>query len=1091
MPDQNERASAPDVAPGPPPDERVPVAGVGASAGGLEALERFFQAVAPDCGMAFVVILHLDPDRESRVDEILSRYAPFPVIQVTEPVRLEPGRAYVIAPHTQLELDGNLLLPELVSGRNRPRHPIDAFFRSLSDDRGRGAIGVVLSGTGDDGTLGLRRIREKGGITAAQTPDEAAYSSMPENAIATGMVELILPAAEIPARLVQDSEGQGRESLETPEQADPALDRIVAALREETGRDFRGYKRTTFFRRIDRRMLFNRIADIGEYATLVETDGRERRILYKELLISVSRFFRDGDAWTFLAEEVLPELFARKTSDEDVRVWVPGCATGEEAYSVAMLLHEQAAELDVPPPSIQIFATDIDEEALDFARSAAYPGSIEDEVDDERIRRFFTRDQGHHHVGRPLRDSVLFATHDVRSDPPFLRLDLVSCRNLLIYMEAEVQRSVHERLHYGLREGGVLFLGSSESAEAEYFEPISKKHRIFRRRPGPSPVPLARLSRRAGTGSDRGGPLRRRTADTGDIPPETVHGRLLDELGFPSAVVNGQYEIVHMSKGISPYLHQPEGVPTADILKLVAEPVELELRTALYRAFKHREASKHRIRTEVRGQTRTVAVAVHPGPEGSPLESFALVLFEKDPGGDGNDDGDRQKSATDTMVRELEEELRQTKLQLQSTIEEREATIEELQSANEELQSVNEEQQAAREELESRREELQSLNEELATVNQEYRSKIEELDELNADLHNLIRSTDIATVFLSRDLSVRRFTPTTEEIFNLRSQDEGRAFSDLTHKLREIGDLTRECRTVLETGESVEEEAASSNDRWYNVRILPYRSSDGEPDGIVITCYDITSQKRMEEELREARDAAREAERLKGHFVATVSHELRTPLNALLGYVQLMEEEVWGPLTEEQSTYLQRMQVCTRHLDFMIGQILTFSRMEEGKEPVEPESVDAGDLVREVAAILEPQAEEKGLDLAVELDPGDLGMVTDPGKVRQILLNLGSNALKFTEVGRVHLAVRPGSDSVEFEVRDTGVGIAPENLERVFERFWQTDRERHPPAQAGTGLGLAVARRLTELLGGRMEVESEVGEGSVFRALLPRASDQG
>ena len=1080
-------APAPLPEAGPPGRAPLAVVGIGASAGGLKALQLFFEAVPPGSGMAWVVIIHLDPGRESRIAALLQDRTALPVTQVTRPVELQADHVYIIPPGHDLAMhDRGIRVHERGAGLHVP---VDLFFRTLADAYGPDAVGVVLSGTGSDGTSGVRSIKERGGITVAQEPAEAEYDGMPASAIATGHVDLVLPAGRIPAELLRLRKAPSALCADAPPaDTEALLARVFAALRARTGHDFSLYKRSTVLRRLDRRLRFNGVSTLEEYLPLLRAGEAEPAALVRDLLISVSGFFRDADAFTALADAV-PALFAGKGPDDAVRVWVVGCATGEEAYSIGILLREHAATLE-SPPQIQMFATDIDEKGYAWGREALYPPAAVAEISPERLRRFFVQEPGGFRVGKPLREAVLFAVHNVLHDPPFSRLDLISCRNLLIYLQPEAQEQVVETFHYALQAGGLLFLGASESAgESGLFVPAAGPQRLYRRNAAPHRVP-PRLS--AADPPARAGP---RAADA-EGPGRTafaygpLHLRMLEEYAPPSLVVNERLEVVHLSGGAGRYLHLGEGEPSHDLIALSRGDLRLELRAALYQAFEKGLPTTRRVRADGDGGP-PVSLRVHPPVEGGEAGRYALVVFEEQARTEAEEpeappqapDGSGHRRA----VTRLEEELRRTREQLEHASAARDRTVAELQAANQELRSINEEQRAAAEELETSREEIQSVNEELTTINQEHQTTIEELKRTNADLRNLIESTEIGTIFLDREMRIRRFTPAVEALFNFVGTDGGRPLAHITHRLHYPA-LVEDVQGVLTSLRRIEREVRSEAGAWYVVRINPYRAFDDRVDGVVLTCYDITAQKRVEEELREAKLAAEAANLAKGAFLATLSHEFRTPLNAILGFADILHLD--GPLTEAQERKIERIRAGSWHLASMIDEILSFAKLDEGREQVRSERFDARSVAREAEMLVEPLAAAKGLAFVLDL-PGEAAWLeTDAGKARQILANLCGNAVKYTERGEIRLSVRAEGEQVVFEVADSGIGIAPEHQARIFDRFWQVD-SASTRSFGGMGIGLAAAREFSRLLGGDVEVESEPGRGSTFRVRLPRTQGDG
>jgi len=1063
------------------PESALAVVGVGASAGGLKALQQFVEAVPADSGLAFVVIVHLDPERESRMSELLQDRAAIPVTQVNAPVKVEANHIYVIPPGQDLMMRGGGL--ELRDRGERSEHsPIDLFFRTLAEACGSDAVGVVLSGTGSDGTAGIRYIREAGGITVAQSPDEAAYGGMPASVIATGLIDLVLPSGQITGELIRLRQRPMTADNGAPApEAEADLAGVLAALRNRTGHDFSMYRRATVLRRLDRRLRFNNVTTLAQYQPLLEASTTESQALLRDLLISVSSFFRDPDAYEALSAQV-PSLFAGKSAADAVRVWVVGCATGEEVYSIAMLLSEHAATL-ADPPRLQLFATDIDEHGYAWARAGLYPAAAVAGLGGERLKKFFTPEEGGYRIAKALRELVLFAGHNVLHDPPFMRMDLISCRNLFIYLEPEAQERVLETFHFATNPAALLFLGASESAgDSGLFGPIGgSTQRLFRRGAARQRA-LPRLS--AADPQPASVITRPPSAAPAATQPRfsygSLHVRMLEHYAPASAIVNERLDVVHLSESVSRFLRAGAGEPTHNVLKMTSGELRKVLRTALYHAFETKSPSVRQVRTEIDGLRREVRVQVRPEVVDGSAELLALLIFEIVDSG-AAPAGSASGEAPSWAESDMEEELRRTRNLLESTNEAHDRTVAELQTVNEELQSINEEQKAATEELETGREEIQSINEELTTINQEHQSTIEELKRTNEDLQNLIESTEIGTIFLDRGMRIRRFTPAVSSLFNFVPTDQGRPLSHITHHLTH-GTLLEDVAAVLSSLTRLEREVESDTGGSYIMRINPYLSLDGSNEGAVLTFFDNTAQRRSREELGEAKLAAEQANFAKGMFLSTLSHEFRTPLNGILGYADLLQLE--GALSPSQEQKVKRIRAGGWHLAAMIDEILTFARLDGGQGTADVELVDARTLARDAAALIQPAAEAKGLDLVLDVPDEEVPLVTDPGKARQILINLCGNAVKYTETGEVRMRVSAGADSVNFDVIDTGVGIAPEHLTRIFERFWQVDGASTRVA-GGMGIGLAAARANAQLLQGDIRVVSNPGAGTTFTLWLP------
>lgn len=832
----------------------IPIVALGASAGGVEALEQFFRALDGRAGLAFVVLTHLDAHRESRLGEILRSQVQFPVVSAQDGMRVEADHVYVLQPGTILTVAQGVLRARRIDAPHRETHPIDVFFSSLAADRGERAIGIVLSGTGGDGTLGLKAIKERGGITLAQGSNRSAphHGPMPDSAVAAGVVDLVLPVEDMPARLrdlvrplraldtfadiEQDSSAAIEETRRT----------ICQILQARTGHDFSGYKPSTFLRRVNRRRQMLELSDLTLYVARLRETPEEASCLFRDLLIGVTGFFRDRNAFEALEKKVIPRLFENKGPGDTLRVWVPGCATGEEVYSLAILLREHMQSL-LHVPQVQVFATDIDSAALRVARAGCYPAVLLEDIAPERLRRFFIEDQGVYSVSHEIRDLCIFSAHSVIRDPPFSRLDLVSCRNLLIYLGAGLQEQVLPIFHYALRPGGFLFLGTAESVtqHAELFVPIDKKHRIFQRRErdGAPYLPLARLSLAVPR-------LPADPAVNAIGPRRSAELRVLERFAPAHVVVNAEGELLYLSPGTGKYLELPSGPPTRHLVPMARPGLRLDLRTALQEAVQtRRTVSREPLAIEGEGGRLELSLTVEPLQSGG-AETLFLVVFKDLPAMPAG--GHEVSAASDPGTREaFERELRDLHERLQVTIEEYETSTEELKSANEELLSLNEELQAANEELQTSKEELQSINEELHTVNMELASKIEQLDRANSDLRNLFESTRIPSVFLDKDLLVRSFTPAASEIFHLIPSDRGRPLTDIATRLQSET-IGADCRAVLGSRQPIERHVSRREDgAHYLMRVQPYLSSDDVVDGVTLSFVDITALAVAEERQRQ------------------------------------------------------------------------------------------------------------------------------------------------------------------------------------------------------------------------------------------------
>jgi two-component system CheB/CheR fusion protein len=996
-----------------------PIVGIGASAGGVEALTGFFRGLPEPQGLAFVVVTHLSPERESRLDEVLANLTGLPVRVAADMQKVESDHVYVLPADAVLGIEGGRLRLRRPNSVQRPRHPIDIFFAALALDRGESAAGVVLSGGDSDGTLGLKAIKERGGLTMAQVADGHGpqHPDMPDSAISAGVVDFALPAEQMGARLIEFARGldmldgltsSSGESAEG-QRLEAAQREIYAILRNRVGHDFGGYKPKTFLRRVQRRMQVNQLGTIDAYLERLRRDPQEAGALFRDLLIGVTNFFRDEAAFEGLAKLVVPKLFEGRGANDTVRVWVPGCATGEEVFSIAILMREHMDSL-AAVPRVQIFATDIDERALTVARMARYPAPLLESVSPERRARFFVADGPSHMVAKEVRDLCIFSPHSVIRDPPFSRIDLVSCRNLLIYFGPDVQNQVLPVFHYALRPDGFLFLGTAENIGpfGDLFAPMEKKHRIFRRRPDsgaairlPLHLSALRPGHAAAPGSQR--------------PPlgaaalrQAVEAQVLDRFSPPFVVVNREGDVAYYSARTGKYLEPPAGMPSRQILTMARKGLRLDLRTALREATETgRTATRAGIAIESDdGGVQLITLTIEPLRESDRSDPLFLVLFtdEAPPRDDGT--APAPVHLRDDAVAQLERELRETRERLQSLIEEYETALEELKSSNEELVSVNEELQSTNEELEASKEEIQSVNEELHTVNAELAGKVEALDRANSDLLNLFNSTEIATVFLDPHRVIRSFTPAVAKVFNILPSDRGRPITDLSSRFS-MPDLAGDIGAVLETGTPVERRVGQDDgSAHYLVRLSPYRDGDQKTRGVVVTFVDISSLTLAEDRQR--------------ILVAELHHRTRN----LLTVVQAIATLTLGKGGSVQN-FNERLTALGRAQDLV-------SRSDR-------EDLDLGEVVRlELAAHHGPDGER----VTISGPPVPLGL----SRVQALALalhELATNAMKYGALKQAgaHLDVRwrvepeaPGGPRVVLDWRETGVAMPQEPPGRGYGR---------------------------------------------------------
>jgi two-component system CheB/CheR fusion protein len=840
---------------------QFPIVGIGASAGGLEAIEGFFANTPPEVKIAFVIIQHLAPEHKSIMGSLLEKYTKLRVAEVRDGMKITPGCVYLNPPNRDVSIKGGRLY---LSEPTQPRGvhlPIDYFFRSLAESQGDKAVCIILSGTGTDGTLGLKAIKGEGGMAMAQEETQAKYDSMPRSAIDTGLVDYILPVEKMAAELMKYVRhpyiGGPEKVLSAKEKFENYLLKIFMLIRTTTGHDFSQYKMNTIRRRIERRMAVHQIGKISEYVTYLQKNPLEIKTLFKDLLITVTNFFRDTRAFKSLNERVILPMVKTRPNESNIRVWVPGCATGEEAYSIAILFSEAMKNLK-KHFIMQIFATDIDAAAVEYARQGVYPDSIAADVSSDRLKSFFLKEENAFRVRKQIREMVVFATQNLVKDAPFSKLDLVSCRNVLIYMNTALQKRILPLFHYTLNPEGYLFLGTSETIGefADLFHPLDVKWKIYSRKKAISSMGLERPVLPAeGLREDikEATKLEMTPANIKQMAERTI----LQEYAPPCVITDEKFDALYFNGDTDKFLSMPTGEPSFNLLKIAREDIRYKLSTLLRKCRKDGKPAKSTgLNIMVNGVISPITLIVKPVIDPGIKNEFMMVLFESaevPPAKVQRTKKTYAEKSVGPKVATLEQELQSTKEYLQTTIEELETSNEELKSTNEELQSTNEELQSTNEELETSREELQSTNEELETVNTELQHKVEQLSDANNDLNNLLGCTEIATVFLDNDIHVKRFTPRAADIFKLIAGDVGRSISDIVHNLQ-YDDLDKDVQDVLRNLSRIEKEVQTKTGQWFIMKILPYRTIENAIDGVVITFIDITKQKKAEKELKKIQD---------------------------------------------------------------------------------------------------------------------------------------------------------------------------------------------------------------------------------------------
>lgn len=1032
------------------------VVGIGASAGGLEALERFFDHVESSTTMAFVVVQHLSPDFKSVMDELLRRHTELPIHLVEEAMPVEAGHVYLIPPKKEMIISGGRLH---LSERDRQQElslPIDVFFRSLAQDCGTRAIAIVLSGGGSDGSRGIRAIHEGGGLVVVQDTESAQFNGMPKTAQDAGVAHWVLRPDEMP-RVIAEHAANPVKRTDTV--IESGFESVYKMLQNEFGIDFTHYKPSTVTRRIERRLKLARVNDLDAYIERLRAEREELDVLYRDLLIGVTRFFRNEEAFTLLEQKILPELAANKRKGEPLRLWVAGCATGEEAYTLAILLHELAQRN--PGLQVKLFATDVHRGSLEIAARGIYNEEAVANVSTDRIEKYFWHHGKNYQVVPDLRQMIVFAPHDVIRDAPFTRVDLVSCRNLLIYLQPPAQQKVISLFHFALNRGGVLFLGPSETLgpSSGDFETV-ERHWHFYRKFSDVRIPVDPHFR----------PSRPIIAPrTAAVAPAAgligTYDKLLEEFMPPSLLVSERGELVHVFGGASKFLKLRDGRPALDIRDVLDEELKVVVIGGIQRALKTDDAMVFRNVREHKITIRRVRSTTSGG-------MHLLVSFEPET------DVPSIRSETEVDIRQVNrDQIGQLENELSVTKENLQAAIEELETSNEELQAANEELLASNEELQSTNEELQSVNEELYTVNAEYQRKITELTEMTNDMDNLLSSTDVGTIFLDRNLKIRRFTPQIGEAFNLLPQDVGRPIATFAHNI-EHPNLAADLQSVLLSGAPLEKEIRDLSGHTFFLRILPYRAK-GTIDGVVLTMIDVTNMKAAE-------DALREAVSRRDQFLAMLSHELRNPLGAIVTATTMLADT---PAARDGAgklvTILQRQSSQMAHL---LDDLLEASRVTQNKIELHRTVHDLRNVARDAADAVRALMDTRGVTLTVNIIDEPVWVDGDPTRLQQIQVNLLNNAAKYTpRGGHVKLTLAREAGCAVVRVEDDGAGIAPDILPTVFDLFVQS-RRTLDRSEGGLGVGLTLVKSLVQMHGGEVLAQSPgEGKGTTMTVHLPLA----
>ena len=1054
------------------------VIGIGASAGGLEACSKLLDGLGEDHGMAFVIVQHLDPTHESLMVSLLARHTKMNILQAKDGMLIEAGHLYVIPPGTYLSVAKGHLHVSSPQARQGARLPFDYFLQTLAQDNGARAACIILSGTGADGSIGLKAIKDRGGLVIAQQPTEAAFDGMPQSAIDTGLVDHVLTVEAMPKILFQFSKQKA--SVPSADKKQPLDDannwiaEIIDLIRAKSKHDFSGYKMGTLQRRTERRMAMLGIAqnDVDIYLQLLRKDTNEIEMLANDLLINVTNFFRDPKVFEHLSATIIHDLVAKQPPDQALRVWSVGCSTGEEIYTLAMLFREQitAQKRNL---KIQFFASDIDADAVASARDGLYPDSISSEVSPERLERFFTKEETGYRISQELRSMVIFTVQDLLTDPPFAKLDMISCRNLLIYLQPEAQSKVIALFHFALRNNGILFLGSAETvggAEGQ-FEIVSKPDRIYRRIGQNLPGELLFLMNSSNSPTLSRTPISNTPTSRPAAFAELCQKFVMANYMPATILINRKFDCLFTLGPTGDYLSLAPGISSHNILEMARDGVKSKLRSAIQMATQENK----RILLGgglVKNSDSAKGFSIMVEPIKSEGQDFLLICFKEEPKVEVVASGPVAPESA-TRVSELEQELATTQTELRLAIRDLEIAAEEQKSVSEETSSVNEEYQSTNEELLTSKEELQSLNEELTALNSQLQETLERQRIDSTDLQNVLYSTDVATIFLDPNLNIRLFTPATKLLFNVIPSDIGRPLADLSALATDAA-LLSDAHSVLKTHEPVEREIEAKTGAWYIRRILPYRTTDKAVAGVVITFSDITGRRHIADALENAERKAQLANLGKTRFLAAASHDLRQPLQTLVLLHEMLAKNV---ATEKAKKLVVRLDETVGAMTGMLNALLDINQIEAGTVVTERITFPIDELLQRMQGEFAFHAQAQ--NLALHVVPCGLSINTDPRLLEQMIRNLLSNALKYTKTGKVLLGCRRRKTHVSIEIWDTGIGIPADEQQAIFDEYHQLDnsaRER----RRGLGLGLSIVKRLGLLLDHRVTVRSQLGQGSGF-----------
>jgi two-component system CheB/CheR fusion protein len=1069
-----------------------PIVGIGASAGGLDPITKLLEKLPVDTGMAFVVIQHLAAGQESMLPEILSRSTKMKVLQVTDGVKVEKNHVYVIMPGTTMTLKNGFLK---IVPKGTALKPINDFLVSLASQLKTQAIGIVLSGTGNDGTEGLRAIKAEDGITFAQDPETAQYPDMPKNAIAADAAFFVLPPEKIAEELTALAKHPQLSRLQKLEDSKEGseLKKIYLMLKVAFGTDFTHYKETTMNRRITRRMAINKITDLKTYLEYLETRPVELQALFDDLLIGVTSFFREPNTFLALKEKVFPEIIKEKSKSEPVRVWVPGCSTGEEVYSLAIAIQEYLEENISLDLKIQIFGTDVNEKNIEKARQGTYPKSIEDNVSESRLKKFFTDQVGSYQIAKSIREMCIFAKQDITSDPPFSKLDLIVCRNMLIYFDSQLQERVVPIFHYGLKDGGFLILGESESASKfqNLFEALTNKGVIYRKKRAQPQIGLSHEVFAPYSAKIEFKPIQKLDATV--LLKDEVDRQLMGEYVPPTLLINNKLEILAFRGQINPYLTHEQGPASFNVNKIVQKELRAEVQTAIYTARKANKPFKAKIQFTLEGQPRVVNLKVKLLKMPQYSDPFFLITFEEAKVDlrqetESSSSQHSTKNSESVQIRALKEDLDACKSSMQIVNEEREATSEELRAAMEELQSSNEELQSTNEELQTSKEELQSSNEELQTLNEELKNRNQSLNVINDDLINVLKNVEFSVLIVNNDLQIRRFTPYAQELFKIKPSDLGRSITDF-HLGLSAEELEKAIRNVTTKFVAATKEVSGGQGRVYEMRIQPYLTVDKKVDGAVLSLVDITDRKKWENEQKQHSEGLEQkvseqakklvdSERLSaiGATAGMVGHDIRNPLQAIASDLYLVKSDLSvvpeGEVKEGMKESLEGIEKNVEYINKIVQDLQDFVR------PLNPTAQET-DLEALCQEVLFKNGVPENIVATCRIEKEAKKLIADPAMLKRILSNLVNNAVQaMHDGGKLDVNAVQNGGKIVISVQDTGSGIPDAIKLKLFTPLFTTKAR-------GQGFGLAVVKRMTEALGGSVTFESEEGKGTKFILCFP------